>query len=43
MGENRVFWRGKVVGHENYQFETLSMNRKFIEMYNKVVKEQEKH
>lgn len=36
FGENRVFWRGQVIGHENYRFKTLSLNRKIIDIYKEI-------
>lgn len=36
FGENRVFWRGQVIGHENYRFKTLSLNRKIVDIYKEI-------
>lgn len=36
FGENRVFWHGQVIGHENYRFKTLSLNRKIVDIYKEI-------
>ena len=36
FGENRVFWHGQVIGHENYRFKTLSLNCKIVDIYKEI-------